>query len=187
MAPISMDGRKLQDACTSAGCLVHSNLFSALPGHHELKARCDSWGGVPVIYWGAVYLWLMLPKLCPFPYNVPKVACIAFWLPPWFLSAPRPSPCFQLFASLAPFSDCFFCDLEKGLPVTHWFYQRVFPFYHGHPITCTAFTTAFRIWAVKCNAPFSSSKTSLKNRRQNVTVFLRLFRLFCISVYQKHA
>lgn len=131
MAPISTDGRKLQDACTSAGCLVHSNLFSALPGHHELKARCDSWGGVPVIYWGPVYLWLTLPKPWPFPYNVPKVACIAFRLPPWFLSAPRPSPCFQLFASLVPFGDCFLCDLEKGLPVAHWFYQRVFPFTMG--------------------------------------------------------
>lgn len=79
-----------------------------------MKARGDSWGGVPVIYWGPVYLWLLLPKLCPFPYNVPKAACMAFWLPLWFLSAPRPSLCFQLFASFAPIGDCFLCDLEKG-------------------------------------------------------------------------
>lgn len=112
-----------------------------------MKARCDSRGGVPVVYWGPVYLWLMLPKLCPFPYNVPKAACMAFWLPPWFLSAPRPSLCFQLFASFVPIGDCFLCDLEKGLPVAHRFYQSVFPFTVGTPLTCTAFTTAFRIWA----------------------------------------
>lgn len=123
-------------------------------------------------------------KMCSFPNSVPDSASdhhigtffsllslLYFWL----------VCCLSVGVWLLPLWSWERNAYTHGFPVT----SKWVSFLHWHPLIYTTITTLFRIEQSDA-IPFSSSSFSLKNISQNVTVFLRLLRLFCMNVYWKH-